>query len=89
EIEDVLVTHPSVAEAAVIGTPSEKWGEEVTAYIVLAPGAEFDVAALEEHCRRSLAGYKIPRQWKLIPELPRNAAGKVVKRDLPRIKPLN
>ncbi len=89
EIEDVLAAHPSVSEAAVIGAPSEQWGEEVTAYIVLAPGATFDPSSLEAHCRRTLAGYKVPRQWKLIEQLPRNAAGKVVKRDLPRVTPLN
>lgn len=87
EIEDTLAAHPSVSEAAVIGTPSEQWGEEVTAYVVLAAGAEFNPAVLEAHCRQSLAGYKIPRQWRRIDSLPRNAAGKVVKRDLPRLTP--
>src|SRR5690606_354587 len=55
EIEDVLAAHPPVSEAAVIGAPSEQWGEEVTAYIVLAPGATFDPSSLEAHCRRTLA----------------------------------
>ncbi|MGA3487445.1 class I adenylate-forming enzyme family protein [Micromonosporaceae bacterium DT55] len=82
EIEDVLATHPSVAEAAVVGLPSAQWGEEVTAYVVPAGDADLDVEALEAHCRQSLAGYKIPRQWHPIAELPRNAAGKVVKRDI-------
>jgi Acyl-CoA synthetases (AMP-forming)/AMP-acid ligases II len=83
EIEDVLLQHPDVADVAVVGRPSEEWGEAVTAFIVLAPGATFDAEALERHCRQTLAGFKIPRQWRVVSELPRNAAGKVVKRDLP------
>ena len=82
EVEDVLATHESVVEAAVLGVPSAQWGEEVVAYVVLADGAELDAGALEAHCRETLAGYKIPRQWHPIAELPRNAAGKVVKRDI-------
>ncbi|MFG1943680.1 class I adenylate-forming enzyme family protein [Nonomuraea sp. NPDC048826] len=86
EIEDVLATHGAVAEAAVVGTPSEQWGEEVMAYVVLRRGAEAPAEALfpelEAHCRAGLAGYKIPRRWQVIDELPRNAGGKVVKRDL-------
>ncbi|KAA1420509.1 long-chain fatty acid--CoA ligase [Mumia zhuanghuii] len=83
EIEDVLVTHPDVVDACVLGAPSEQWGEEVAAIVVLAAGAELDVAALEAHCRERLAGFKVPRRWSTIEALPRNAAGKVVKRDVP------
>jgi long-chain acyl-CoA synthetase len=50
---------------------------------VTAPGAALDADALAAHCRDSLAGYKIPRRWHVVAELPRNAAGKVVKRDIP------
>jgi long-chain acyl-CoA synthetase len=83
EVEDVIAAHPSVLETAVTGVPSEQWGEEVAAFVVLSPGAErLDVKALEAHCRTSLAGYKIPRHWTVIAQLPRNAAGKVVKREL-------
>jgi long-chain acyl-CoA synthetase len=83
EVEDVIAAHPSVLETAVTGLPSEQWGEEVAAFVVLSPGAEhLDVKALEAHCRTSLAGYKIPRHWTVIAQLPRNAAGKVVKREL-------
>ncbi|MGW5156308.1 class I adenylate-forming enzyme family protein [Nonomuraea wenchangensis] len=87
EVEDVLHAHETVAEAAVVGVPSDTWGEEVMAYVVLRPGAGTDglVAALEAHCRTSLAGYKVPKRWQVLTTLPRNAAGKVVKRDL---KPL-
>lgn len=82
EVEDVLLQHPSVADAAVLGVRSERWGEEVAAVVVLVPGATFDVAELEAHCRAQLAGFKVPRQWKVANELPRNAAGKVVKRNI-------
>jgi len=82
EIEEVLVTHASISEAAVIGRPSEKWGEEVAAIVVLAKGATFDEAALEQHCRKELADYKIPRSYEVVEALPRNAAGKTLKREL-------
>ncbi|MDA0636303.1 AMP-binding protein [Nonomuraea sp. MCN248] len=86
EIEDVLAEHGAVAEAAVVGTPSEQWGEEVMAYVVLRRGAEAAAESLfpelEAHCRAGLAGYKVPRRWQVIPELPRNAGGKILKRDL-------
>ncbi|WP_182909597.1 class I adenylate-forming enzyme family protein [Microbispora sp. H13382] len=91
EIEDVLHAHETVAEAAVVGVPSDTWGEEVMAYVVLragapAAGADGLAALLEAHCRTSLAGYKVPKRWQVVATLPRNAAGKVVKRDL---KPLD
>ena len=66
-----------------VGVPSEQWGEEVAAYVVLTSGtASVEPAELEEHCREHLAGFKIPRRWHVVSELPRNASGKVVKRDL-------
>lgn len=83
EIEDVLATHPAVVESAVAAVPSEQWGEEVAAYVVLTSGtASVEPAELEEHCREHLAGFKVPRRWHVVSELPRNASGKVVKRDL-------
>lgn len=86
EVEDVLVTHRAVAESAVVGVPSEQWGEEVMAYLVLRRGAEAQAETLfpelEAHCRSRLAGYKVPKRWRIVAELPRNAAGKIVKRDL-------
>lgn len=88
EIEDVLIEHPSVLDAAVVGTPSSTWGEEVAAYVVLrdrpSDGALDDSCRteLEAHCRDRLAGYKIPRHWAALDALPRNAGGKVLKREL-------
>src|SRR6478752_1367574 len=73
EVEDVLATHPGVVESAVVGLPSETWGEEVAAFVVLKDEAVTE-ADLEAHCRTALAGYKVPRQWAMTPALPRNAA---------------
>lgn len=80
EVERVLMEHPSVADVAVIGLPDELWGEVVTAVIVTRDTP--DLADLEAHCRRALAGYKIPRRWVRVEALPRNAYGKVLKREL-------
>jgi acyl-CoA synthetase (AMP-forming)/AMP-acid ligase II len=82
EIEDVLATHAAVAESAVVGLASETWGEEVAAYVVLRAGATATDAELEAHCRTALAGYKVPRRWTVTDVLPRNASGKVLKREL-------
>jgi len=83
EVEEVLMAHPAVADAAVIGTPDETWGEAVTAVLVPRQrAADLDLAAVEAHCRRSLAGFKVPRLWRTVDTLPRNAAGKVLKTEL-------
>lgn len=80
EVEEVLVTHPTVAEAAVVGAPHDMWGEEVVAFVVST--GTLDAVALEAHCRESLAGFKVPKRFKSIDQLPRNPAGKVLKREL-------
>ncbi len=77
EVENALLSHPSVVEAAVIGRPHEKWGEVPTAFVVVTTGVTGD--ELREHCRASLAGYKVPAEVRVLPELPHNAVGKVVK----------
>lgn len=82
EVEEQLQQHATVAEAAVVGVPDGHWGESLHAYIVSRPGAPFDAAALEAHCRRLLAGYKVPKQFHAIDALPRNAGGKVLKTEL-------
>lgn len=80
EVEDVLVTHPGVRDVAVVGLPDETWGEQVAAFVVVAHGTTAE--DLDAHCRAALAGYKIPRRYEIVEALPRNAAGKVLKRDL-------
>jgi acyl-CoA synthetase (AMP-forming)/AMP-acid ligase II len=82
EIEDVLGGHPGVREVAVVGVPDEHWGEIVRAHVVLAPGARFDEAEVRAHCRARLAGYKVPAEFVVQADLPRNAGGKVLKREL-------
>lgn len=82
DVEEAALTHPAVREVAVIGVPHETWGEQVVAYVVTNPGASIDTAALDEHLRPLLSGYKIPRSVVTVDALPRNAAGKILKRDL-------
>jgi acyl-CoA synthetase (AMP-forming)/AMP-acid ligase II len=81
EVEDVLVTHPGVREVAVVGLPSGKWGEAVTAIVVAGASAP-TADDLERHCRDSLASFKVPRRYEFVDTLPRNAAGKILKREL-------
>ena len=85
EVEAVLVQHPDVAEAAVIGVPDEKWGEVGRAHVVLRKGAVPDGATLAAFCRERLAGYKTPRHWAFTEELPRNDAGKIDRKQLQAI----
>lgn len=82
EVEDVLHTHPGVAQVAVIGTPDERWGEVVTAVVVPRPGVSIDANELIELCRSRLASYKKPRLVTFVDELPTNASGKILKREL-------
>lgn len=83
EVEAVLEAHPAVLEAAVIGRPDEQWGERVSALVVTRPGAQIEERELLEHCRRSLAPYKVPRQiMQSERPLPRTASGKLLRREL-------
>jgi len=85
EVEGVIVTHPSVAEAAVVGAEHPLWGEAVVAIVVPAAGASIDPSALKAHCRQALAGYKVPKQVVVRSEpLPRTSTGKVLRRELRR-----
>ncbi|MFD4291606.1 AMP-binding protein [Rhodococcus sp. NPDC058505] len=79
EVENVLATHPSVAEAAVIGIPSDRWGETVHAVVAARPGASIDPDGLIEFTRERLAHYKCPTGVDVVDALPRNATGKVQK----------
>jgi acyl-CoA synthetase (AMP-forming)/AMP-acid ligase II len=82
EVERVLQEHPDVAEGAVLGIPDRRLGERVVAAVVLETGAEVAPDALREHCRASLARYKVPDQIVVVDAMPRNAMSKVVKREL-------
>jgi fatty-acyl-CoA synthase len=82
EVERVLYEHAAVSEAAVVGSPDEKWGEVPVAFVVLQEGASVAPDELIDHCRAQLAKFKVPRQVTFIDALPRNPSGKVLKREL-------
>lgn len=82
EIEEVLARHASIADVAVVGAPSELWGEEIVAFVVAAPGSAVDDAVLDAHCRTVLAGFKVPKRYIVTDVIPRSPAGKVLKREL-------
>jgi malonyl-CoA/methylmalonyl-CoA synthetase len=84
EVEVVLESHPLVAEAAVAGVPHEHWGEQVTAWVVMHPGCEFDERGLIAHARTALTAYKCPKQVFKLEALPRNHTGKVIRGALGR-----
>jgi fatty-acyl-CoA synthase len=82
EVERVIYDMPEVLEAAVVAAPDTQWGEVPVAVIALRPGSEVTLEAIQAHCRRSLAGFKLPKRLVLKDALPRNPSGKVLKRDL-------
>ena len=82
EVESAIYGHPAIAEVAVIGIPSDKWGEEVKACIVPKPGMDVDVNDVIAYTRERVAAFKAPKTVDIIPELPRNASGKILRREL-------
>lgn len=82
DVEEALVRHPDVVEAAVFGIPDDHWGEAVHGTVVLRPESTATSEELVEHCRTLVAGYKVPRGLDFSAELPRNTAGKVLRRVL-------
>ena len=82
EVEKALAAHPAIAEVAVVGVPDERWGEAVCAVVTLAPGASLTLDELQAYAREHLGGYKVPRRLHIAEELPRNASGKVLKRNI-------
>jgi acyl-CoA synthetase (AMP-forming)/AMP-acid ligase II len=80
EVEETLASHPNVVEAAVVGVDDEKWGQALKAYVVKK--GSVSESALKKHVKDNLANYKVPQQVAFLDELPRNPAGKVLKREL-------
>ncbi len=82
EVEEVLYEHPAVAEAAVIGKPDDKLGEEIVAVVALKVGADATPDELKAYCKERMAAYKYPREVRLVPELPKGPTGKILKKEL-------
>lgn len=82
EVESAIYGHPAIAEVAVIGVPSAKWGEEVKACVVAKPGCEVDEADVIAWARERIAAFKAPKSVDVIPVMPRNASGKILRREL-------
>jgi len=82
EVESAIYGHPAIAEVAVIGVPSAKWGEEVKACVVAKPGMEVDAADVIAWTRERIAAFKAPKSVDVIPVMPRNASGKILRREL-------
>jgi fatty-acyl-CoA synthase len=82
EIEQVLMSHPAIHEAAVIGVPNETWGEVGVAFVVALPGLELSTLQVQDFCRARLANYKVPKQVHFLAALPKGESGKVLKQRL-------
>ncbi len=82
QVESAIYGHPAVAEVAVIGVPDDTWGEAVKACVVAKPGAAIDAQSIIDWTRERLAGFKVPKSIDVIAALPRNASGKILRRDL-------
>jgi fatty-acyl-CoA synthase len=82
EVEKMLVSHPEVAEATVIGVDDEQYGQRLAAFVVLEKGAGATPDALKQHVRDNLANYKVPRDISVLDELPRGSTGKILRKEL-------
>lgn len=85
EVERALQAHPDVVRAAVVGLPDDYWSEAVTAFVVLRAGAGITGDQLRDHCKASMAGYKVPKAVHIVDELPTDPQGKLLKRELRRV----
>jgi acyl-CoA synthetase (AMP-forming)/AMP-acid ligase II len=82
EVEDLLANHDSVKEAAVIGVDDDEFGQRLKAFVVLSDGKSVDEDDIKGYVKKNLARYKVPREIEFLDSLPRNATGKVLKREL-------
>lgn len=82
EVENALLSHPAVSQAAVVAVPHSELGEAVHAVLVLEPGLAVELSEVRDHCRALIAPYKCPRSMEVRDSLPLSAAGKVLKREL-------
>ncbi len=83
EVEDLLAEHPEIEEVAIVGVGDEDFGQRLLAFVVVRPGSSLDEEAVQAHVKSNLARFKVPRDVIFLDELPRNATGKVLKRELP------
>ncbi|MCB1687660.1 MAG: AMP-binding protein [Halioglobus sp.] len=87
EVEEVLIQHPAVKEACVLGLPDELWGESVVAALVPQPGSEIDTADIDRFCIENLARFKRPKYYLVVDDLPKTATGKVLKSNVQALLP--
>jgi long-chain acyl-CoA synthetase len=87
EVEEVLYTMPEVQECAVVGVPDREWGERVVAFIVMRQGHNLDIPAMKSFLKSRLSPFKVPKEYVSVKDLPKNAAGKILKRDLRKTHP--
>src|SRR5690606_35019269 len=85
EVEEVLYTHPAIREAAVVGVPDERLGEEIAAVITPEDGQSIDAQDLRAWLGERLAAYKVPRIYEFVHALPKGATGKILKREIDRV----
>jgi fatty-acyl-CoA synthase len=85
EVEEFLISHPNIIDAQVIGVPSERYGEEVCAWIIPREGVEVSGEELSAYCKGKMATYKIPKYWKFVTEFPMTVTGKIRKVDMRKI----
>ena len=82
EVDEVLFTHPAIAEASTVGKPNEEWGEVVKAYVVLKPGMTATEQEIIDYTKSRLASYKKPKEVEFVDSLPKSTTGKILKREL-------